>query len=72
MEYISKTNKIMKIYDSINEFIFDKDIEDEEKFEKIFVLICNLIDSICNSKKDRINDVLNMLSEYDFEKNRGK
>lgn len=62
--------KMGKIYEFINDYINDRRISNEEKFGDLFLLICQLIDAISDSNDSRIKDVLNMLNEYDFEKNR--
>ena len=55
---------------SINNFMKDETIKSEIKWENLFILTCNIIDNLGSYKKVYIDNVIQMLSEYDFEKNR--
>lgn len=63
---------LKEAYKYINKYIGNNKISNEDKFEDLFILICDLIDIITFQNKENREQILNMLNEYDFEKNRGE
>lgn len=61
---------LKEAYKFINKYIANDRIDNKDKFEDLFILICNLIDIISFQDEKRREHILNMLSEYDFKKNR--
>ena len=63
-------NDLIKAIEYINKFKSNEKIDKGIRWENLFYLICNLIDNLGNYKKENIEELLQMLQEYDFEKNR--
>lgn len=61
---------LAKVYEDIENFINNS--SKPEAFNGIFTLICDLVDNLGNYNDESIKRVIKLISEYDFEKNRGQ
>lgn len=61
---------LKEAYKDINKFIDDKSLNQDDKFGELFILVCNLIDILSFNNNESRKQILQMLNEYDFEKNR--
>lgn len=64
-------NNLEKIYEYIDKYSKDSTIDTQEKWNNLFILICNMIDDLGSYKKEHIEHIIKMIDEYDFERNRG-
>jgi len=62
--------KCIKIYENAINKIF-KEVDEDERFDEIFMLICLLIYYIsCNGKI--LEQILELINEFDYRKNFGE
>lgn len=59
-----------EIYKKIYEYSNKNDILTQERWNNLFLLVCNIIDDLGSYKEKNIKYILKLLNEYDFEKNR--
>lgn len=62
--------ELEKVYEYLNKFANNKEIDRKIIFQNLFLLICQIIDTLGSYEEEGIKHILRMLNEYDFEKNR--